>query len=41
MTRVQTTEVEERRIGTDRVVKGLDQVSGKLDTQRRQFRISR
>jgi hypothetical protein len=33
MTRVQTTEVEERRIGTDRVVKGLDQVSGKLDTQ--------
>lgn len=33
MTRVQTTEVEERRIGTDRVVKGLDQVSNKIDTQ--------
>jgi hypothetical protein len=33
MTRVQTTEVEERRISTDRMVKGLDQVGEKIDTQ--------
>jgi hypothetical protein len=31
MTRVQTTEVEERRAGVDRTVKELDRIGGKLD----------
>jgi hypothetical protein len=33
MTRVQTTEVEERRIAADRTVNGLDKVAGKIDAQ--------
>jgi hypothetical protein len=33
MTRVQTTEVEERRDGTDRTVKALDKVGDKIDAQ--------